>query len=166
MFTAHEADLRAAPRLVWVAYLSSTGVYGDHAGGWVDEDTTPRPTSATARRRFAAERAWLNGLPSVPTHVFRLAGIYGPHRSALDTVREGARLRAERGGCGEEQQEEELEEKEDEESVRWGASTMKPASLALPFTNACWLVRLFTLTPCACCVWRGVARQSVAHSCR
>ena len=72
----------------WLGYLSSTGVYGDHNGAWVDEDTIPRPTLPRTRARFAAERAWdkLGGSFSLPVHIFRLAGIYGPNRSALDTV--------------------------------------------------------------------------------
>ena len=71
----------------WVGYLSTTGIYGDHGGGWVDETTPAAPGSERARRRLAAERAWrASGLP---VHVFRLAGIYGPERSAIDTVRAG-----------------------------------------------------------------------------
>ncbi len=69
----------------WVGYLSTTGVYGDHGGGWVDEDTPPAPTLERSRRRLAAEQAWR----ARGAHVFRLAGIYGPGRSAIDTVRAG-----------------------------------------------------------------------------
>ena len=69
----------------WIGYLSTTGVYGDHGGGWVDEATPPTPGLDRSRRRLAAERAW----QALPAHIFRLAGIYGPGRSALDTVRAG-----------------------------------------------------------------------------
>ena len=84
----HEAELAAlGPSLRWVGYLSTTGVYGDHAGGWVDESTPTAPTSPRAARRVAAERRWLAS--GLPVHVFRLAGIYGPGRSLLDDVLEG-----------------------------------------------------------------------------
>lgn len=75
----------------WIGYLSSNGVYGDHDGAWVNEETTPTPTSARGKRRLAAENDWL---AFAQTHhlnvkVFRLPGIYGPDRSAIDTVRQG-----------------------------------------------------------------------------
>lgn len=73
----------------WIGYLSTTGVYGDHGGAWVDETTPVNPTSARARARVAAERRWLE----LGAHVFRLAGIYGPGRSALDAVRAGTARR-------------------------------------------------------------------------
>ncbi|WP_119301623.1 SDR family oxidoreductase [Dongia deserti] len=77
----------AAPRLAWIGYLSTTGVYGNRDGGWVDEMSELAPTGERGRRRVAAERGWL--ALSQPAHLFRLAGIYGPGSSALDTVREG-----------------------------------------------------------------------------
>jgi nucleoside-diphosphate-sugar epimerase len=89
----HASDIAAlvetAPGLRWVGYLSTTAVYGDHAGGWVDEETPVSPTSARASRRVAAESAWLDlwRARSVPVHIFRLAGIYGPGRNALVDVR-------------------------------------------------------------------------------
>lgn len=71
----------------WVGYLSTTGVYGDCDGGWVDENTPVRPDLDRSRRRVAAEQGWAElGLGA---HVFRLAGIYGPGRSAIDTVLAG-----------------------------------------------------------------------------
>lgn len=68
-------------------YLSSTGVYGDRAGAWVDEATPTIAESGEGRRnaRAEADLAWLN----IGARVFRLPGIYGPGRSALDRVREG-----------------------------------------------------------------------------
>lgn len=75
--------------LAWAGYLSTTGVYGDRDGGWVDEASVLTPTGERGRRRARAEAAWVALLPAVPVHLFRLAGIYGPGRSALDTVRAG-----------------------------------------------------------------------------
>lgn len=88
----HVHDLSAlAPRPSWVGYLSTTGVYGDHQGGWVDETTPVAPSSERAKRRIAAEHAWLawGAAVSVPVHVFRLAGIYGPGQNQLVSLREG-----------------------------------------------------------------------------
>ncbi|CAM6084227.1 unnamed protein product [Calypogeia fissa] len=67
----------------WIGYLSSTSVYGDWQGDWVDEQSKPRPVEQKALARLAAEEAWLKfGLDhGVPVHVFRLGGIYGPGRS-------------------------------------------------------------------------------------
>ncbi len=77
--------------LEWVGYLSTTGVYGDAGGDWVDEQSACNPTALRSRRRLAAERAWqaLHQTYGLPLHVFRLAGIYGPGRSAIDAVRAG-----------------------------------------------------------------------------
>jgi nucleoside-diphosphate-sugar epimerase len=84
----HRAEIdAAAPHLAWIGYLSTTGVYGNRDGGWVDEMSALQPTGERGRRRVAAEHAWL--ALSQPAHLFRLAGIYGPGSSALDTVREG-----------------------------------------------------------------------------
>ncbi len=83
------AAVRASPRLRWAGYLSTTGVYGDRDGGWVDEDTPVAPTQSRARRRVAAEQAWVAALPGRPVDLFRVAGIYGPGRSAFDDLRSG-----------------------------------------------------------------------------
>ncbi|HXP76378.1 MAG TPA: SDR family oxidoreductase [Stellaceae bacterium] len=87
----HGEDIAAARGLRWIGYLSTTGVYGDRAGGWVDEAAPLRPTGERGRRRVAAEARWLElqRRHGSPVHVFRLAGIYGPGRSALDAVRSG-----------------------------------------------------------------------------
>ena len=84
---------RRAPALRWVGYLSTVGVYGDHGGAWVDEDTPLAPVSERGRRRLAAERAWLalGEEAGLPVHVFRLPGIYGPGRNPLVKAREGRR---------------------------------------------------------------------------
>ncbi len=88
----HQSDIVVAPSLKWVGYLSTIGVYGDHGGAWVDETTPETPVSQRSKRRLAAEQSWLSlansdGGPAV--RVFRLAGIYGPGRSAIDQVRAG-----------------------------------------------------------------------------
>ncbi|HVI89841.1 MAG TPA: SDR family oxidoreductase [Dongiaceae bacterium] len=83
----HGAVLRQQRHLAWTGYLSTTGVYGDRQGGWVDEDSDLTPSGERGRRRLAAERHWLQLVP--PAHLFRLAGIYGPGSSALDSVRDG-----------------------------------------------------------------------------
>ncbi len=87
----HGEDIAAARGLRWVGYLSTTGVYGDRGGDWVDETSELRPTGERGRRRVAAEMRWLElrRRHGIPVHVFRLAGIYGPGRSALDVVRAG-----------------------------------------------------------------------------
>lgn len=89
VLAAHAADIRAAAPFDWIGYLSTTGVYGDRDGGWVDEDSALEPTGPRGQRRVDAEAAWFAQGGAGPVHAFRLAGIYGPGRSALDTVRAG-----------------------------------------------------------------------------
>ena len=81
--------LTQAPRLHWIGYLSTTGVYGDRGGDWVDEATTPTPHSARAVRRVAAEAAWARLADRCAVELFRLGGIYGPGRSVFDDLRAG-----------------------------------------------------------------------------
>lgn len=99
-FLMHADDIRAIPTLRWIGYLSSTGVYGDRMGGWVDEKSEVRPTSKRGSRRARAEEQWLSlhARYGMPVHIFRLAGIYGPGRSALDSVRAGVARRIEKRG--------------------------------------------------------------------
>ena len=96
----HGADIAALPGVEWIGYLSTTGVYGDTGGAWVDESAAPAPTGVRGRRRLAAEKGWLAfGKQHGPAvHVFRLAGIYGPGRNALATVRRGAAKRIDKPG--------------------------------------------------------------------
>lgn len=84
-----------APALSWVGYLSTTGVYGDHGGGWVDETTALSPATARGRARVVAEAAWqaLADETGIPLHIFRLAGIYGPGRGPFAKVRAGTARR-------------------------------------------------------------------------
>ena len=95
---AHLPAIRAARSLRWIGYLSTTGVYGDRGGGWVDEATLPAPTSARAQRRVQAEMAWGGFAARIAVDVFRLAGIYGPGRSAFDDLRAGTARRIDRPG--------------------------------------------------------------------
>ncbi|MBL8673560.1 MAG: SDR family oxidoreductase [Rhodospirillales bacterium] len=89
---------RAAPR--WLGYLGTTGVYGDRGGGWVDEDAPVAPSSERARRRVVAEAQWtaLGRRVGRAPDIFRLPGIYGPGRSALDQVRAGTARRVDKPG--------------------------------------------------------------------
>lgn len=79
------------PKLEWIGYLSTVGVYGDHGGEWVDEDTVCRPVSDRSVARLAAEQGWadLAQAAGVPLAVIRLSGIYGPGRNAIRTLRQG-----------------------------------------------------------------------------
>ena len=79
----------------WVGYLSTTGVYGDHAGAWVDEATPLAPSTRRGRWRVAAEAEWaeLARATGAALHVFRLAGIYGPGRGPFAKVRAGTARR-------------------------------------------------------------------------
>ncbi len=85
----------AAPRLAWAGYLSTTGVYGDRQGGWVDETSPCTPATRRGRWRLAAETAWtrLHAEAGLPLHIFRLAGIYGPGRGPFAKVRDGTARR-------------------------------------------------------------------------
>ena len=88
VLNAHAAEIAAA-RPLWVGYLSTTGVYGDHAGGWVDEDTALTPSTLRGQQRVLAEAQWqaLSQSGGLPLHIFRLAGIYGPGRGPFAKVR-------------------------------------------------------------------------------
>ena len=86
---ARWGDALAAGPAEWFGYLSTTGVYGDRQGGWVDEQSEVRPGADRSRRRVAAEQVWVACAHGRPLDVIRLAGIYGPGRSALDEVRSG-----------------------------------------------------------------------------
>lgn len=89
-FNAFADDIAASP-VRWVGYLSTTGVYGDRDGGWVDEGSALTPATLRGRQRVDAEAAW-QSLP-IPLHIFRLAGIYGPGRGPFAKVRAGTARR-------------------------------------------------------------------------
>jgi nucleoside-diphosphate-sugar epimerase len=96
----HARELEASPSLKWVGYLSTIGVYGDHGGAWIDEETPPTPTHERSRWRLAAEDAWLafGARTGKRVQVFRLPGIYGPGRSTIDRLREGTAQRINKPG--------------------------------------------------------------------
>jgi len=94
VLAAFRDDLaRARPR--WLGYLSTTGVYGDRDGGWVDEDSVLDGSGPRGQARIAAEGAWqdLARAHDLPLHIFRLAGIYGPGRGPFQKVRDGTARR-------------------------------------------------------------------------
>lgn len=86
---AHAMNLRR------VLYLSTVGVYGDHQGAWVDEDTPLRPVSQRSQERVEAESRWQAEAAAnhLDLGIFRLSGIYGPGRSAIDNLRAGTARR-------------------------------------------------------------------------
>jgi nucleoside-diphosphate-sugar epimerase len=91
VFKSHARDILQNPNIEWIGYLSSTGVYGNRDGNWVTETSEVRPTSERGSKRAKAEIQWLKmrRIAGIPINIFRLAGIYGPGRSALDSVRAG-----------------------------------------------------------------------------
>ncbi len=82
-----EAIAARQEQFTWVGYLSTTGVYGDHQGGWVDETTPLAPATTRGQWRVRAEQDWQ--AMGLPLHIFRLAGIYGPGRGPFEKLRQG-----------------------------------------------------------------------------
>jgi nucleoside-diphosphate-sugar epimerase len=84
----------------WLGYLSTTGVYGDAGGGWVDENAPTRPGLPRSVERLATERAWqaMALEAGAALDIFRLPGIYGPGRSAIDQVKSGKARRIDKPG--------------------------------------------------------------------
>jgi len=80
------APLQRQLSLQWLGYLSTTGVYGDRGGGWVDESSATQPRAQRSQARLASEQAWLR--TGWPVQVFRLPAIYGPGRSPFQSLRE------------------------------------------------------------------------------
>ena len=97
---AHKAILDRRDQWQWIGYLSTNGVYGDHAGAWVNETSALHATSDRAKRRILAENQWLDlaANSELPVSIFRLPGIYGPGRSPLDTVKSGKARRIFKAG--------------------------------------------------------------------
>lgn len=100
VFNLHAKEFANLPNLKWVGYFSTTAVYGDRGGAMVDETAETRPISQRGSRREIAEKQWLSLYEryGVPVHIFRLSGIYGPGRSALDSIRAGVARRIEKPG--------------------------------------------------------------------
>jgi nucleoside-diphosphate-sugar epimerase len=92
--------LHGMPALRWIGYLSTTGVYGDHDGAWVDEQSACWPDSARTIRRLAVEQEWqeVAELRRLPLAVLRLSGIYGPGRNALASLAAGTAVRVAKPG--------------------------------------------------------------------
>lgn len=92
--------LMGSSQLQWLGYLSTTGVYGNRDGEWVDEASELKPGFDHQRRRVEAEEQWRSLYEEhlVPVHVFRLAGIYGPGRNLLQRVRQGSARRIDQPG--------------------------------------------------------------------
>ena len=86
---------RMMPALEWIGYLSTVGVYGDHDGAWVDEETQCRPVSDRSIERLKAESAWraLADDMSKPLAILRLSGIYGPGRNTFVNLNDGSARR-------------------------------------------------------------------------
>ncbi len=83
------------PGLEWVGYLSTVGVYGDHNGAWVSEETVCQPVSARSHERLKAEEGWLELCQEIdkPLAILRLSGIYGPGRNAFVNLANGTARR-------------------------------------------------------------------------
>jgi hypothetical protein len=97
VLSCHANELRQLlPALEWAGYLSTTGVYGDRHGEWVDETSPLKPSTARGHRRLAAETEWLK--LGLPLHIFRLAGIYGPGRNQLVSILDGTARRVVKPG--------------------------------------------------------------------
>lgn len=84
-----------APKLQWIGYLSTVGVYGHHDGAWVDETTQPKPVSERSLQRVAAEDEWqaTAKATNISLGIFRLSGIYGPGRNAFVAMKNGTSRR-------------------------------------------------------------------------
>lgn len=85
------ADVISKNMFEWIGYLSSTSVYGDHNGAWVNEETKCAPNNEQSRIRLLAEQQWLKlySINKLPVHILRLSGIYGPHRNCLEQIKNG-----------------------------------------------------------------------------
>lgn len=92
----HLDDLKNISGLQWVGYLSTTGVYGDASGGWVDEESPLNPPNDRSIFRMEAENSWLQ--TGLPVNIFRLSGIYGKGRSAFDALKNGTARRINKPG--------------------------------------------------------------------
>ncbi|MTI00065.1 SDR family oxidoreductase [Roseibium sp. RKSG952] len=90
----HGNDIATA-RPQWIGYLSTVGVYGNHDGAWVDEETPCKPVSKRSIQRVAAEQAWqeFGAAHGSVLQIFRLSGIYGPGRNTFENYRKGTARR-------------------------------------------------------------------------
>lgn len=95
VLNAARETIASLPRLRWIGYLSTVGVYGDHGGAWVDETTECRPVSRRSRLRLDAELEWqeISRQTGLPVAILRLSGIYGPGRNAFLNLENGTARR-------------------------------------------------------------------------
>ncbi|MHA1127730.1 MAG: SDR family oxidoreductase [Alphaproteobacteria bacterium] len=101
VLVAFRDEIKARARQYqWLGYLSTTSVYGDRGGDWVDETSDLAPSTARGNLRANAEGAWLDlhTTCALPVHIFRLAGIYGPGRGPFAKVRSGTARRIIKAG--------------------------------------------------------------------
>ncbi|MAL79381.1 MAG: NAD(P)-dependent oxidoreductase [Sneathiella sp.] len=100
VFDTMVEEILRLPKLEWVGYLSTTGVYGNLDGGWVDETSPCNPSGVRGLRRMRAEQAWrgLYEKSGLPVHIFRLPGIYGPGRNQLVSLKAGKARRINKPG--------------------------------------------------------------------
>ncbi|WP_254453624.1 SDR family NAD(P)-dependent oxidoreductase [Siccirubricoccus sp. G192] len=98
VLNAHAGAIAAAPQLRWIGYISTTGVYGDRGGAWVDEATPPAPRQDRTRWRLEAEQQWARFAAGRAVDLFRTGGIYGPGRSVFDDLRAGTARRTVKPG--------------------------------------------------------------------
>ena len=92
---ARDLLVGATPKLRWIGYLSTVGVYGNHDGAWIDETADCRPRPGRSDHRLEAEKEWsdLARERGVPLAILRLSGIYGPGRNALVNLENGTARR-------------------------------------------------------------------------
>ena len=100
VFDVMAGDILRLKNLEWIGYLSTTGVYGNLDGGWVDEESPYNPSGERGKRRMQAEQAWrsLYQAKGLPLHIFRLPGIYGPGRNQLVSLKNGKARRIAKPG--------------------------------------------------------------------
>lgn len=95
LLAARRTITTSMPKLRWIGYLSTVGVYGDHRGAWIDEHAACNPSSSRSKRRVEAEAAWraLGEESGLPVAILRLSGIYGPGRNTFVNLRDGTAKR-------------------------------------------------------------------------
>lgn len=91
VFLSYGTYIKALPNLKWVGYFSSTAVYGDYQGEWVNELSETKASEPSGKNRLLAENQWLES--GLPVNIVRLSSIYGPGRSTIDAVKEGRAAR-------------------------------------------------------------------------
>ena len=100
VLNACENVFRQCENLCWIGYLSTVGVYGNHDGEWIDEETVCKPVSKRSKQRLQAEMNWQSFADSrdIPLAIFRLSGIYGPGRNAFINMGKGTARRLVKSG--------------------------------------------------------------------